>query len=817
MKNFTHALPILIFFTLFAGLGFSQQVSEGFEKQFFPPAAWKVVNVKGANTWKSAVENPRTGKKSAFIDKEEINNGVNGEGDNWLILPKVYNIQSGDKLNFFLAAQYTETYGPPEFENIEVYISTTDNQISSFTNLLTTIPLNNSFPTTYVPYSLNLPSYPGQYIYIAFRNHQNQGGGVYLDDVSVTNTLASDVGSQGINLNNDVIFPTGTTINIVDTVKNFGSSNLAAGIPVKYSINNGTPVVLNTPSIITPGAAQVMTFSGANAFTPNTPGNYTLKVYTDNPSEINRGNDTIIYTIKVRTPISAFPYFQDFTNLDDWTLAGSANFQFVDHITGALNEISNPAGDKNLAALAYTYNSYNEDFYLRSPVLNFSSVSKPLLNFYVAAGYFDNTYYDNLRVVVSTDGGVTYDALPLYYKSNTTSSKLVTVAPDKSFWYVPAAATDWRHEIVDLSKYAGNSNVIVAFKVTSGAGNNVWIDNVQIVDQNPALYTAARVSTAGQTVNGAYNTSVKFNSIVVADSVRIEGNNVTPPNWSNFDPNPSIPPPGGGAAETPDFVFARYFTIAYSGNSISRANYDISLDITGLSGTFDPDKLYILKRSDQTDAWTVLPTTRIGNILKSSGLTTFSDFAIGYNAAPVPVTVVSFSAHQVKQTVQLIWNTSQEINIANYEVQHWSGTEWKTLGNITSQKIAMQNQYAFVDNMPVQGLNLYRLRIVSEIGAITYSEIAKVQFANSENRVYQNVPNPFRDQTVIRLDLVKQSSVKVLVYNISGKQIAVLENGVKLPGSYLLKWNAGNIPVGTYFYKVIINDEVQTRRMLKIE
>lgn len=816
MRKSTHALLIITLCLLVASSGYAQQLSESFEKQFFPPAGWKTVNVKGAAAWKAAVENPNQGLKSAFADQEYINNGDFGEGDHWLITPRVYNITAADKLNFYVAGKYLNSpITNPYFETLEVYVSTTTNDISAFTSLLTSINLNN-FSPAYQSFSLNLSAYAGQNIYIAFRNHQNQGNGMYLDDVSVTSKLTSDVGSVGINLNNDVVIATGSTIDIVDTLKNLGTSSLAAGIPVKYSINNGTPVVINTSASIPAGGKITVSFTGSNAFVPSTPGDYTLRVYTDNPSEVNRGNDTIIYTLKVRTPISSFPYFQDFSSMNDWTIAGSASFQFINHLTNAQQNynVTNPAGDKSIAAFAFTYSNFGEVYYLRTPLLNLSTVSRPLLNFYVAAGAFPSRY-DELQVVVSTDGGVSFDPLPLYIKSNSTTSKLVTTNPDDGYFYVPSASTQWRHEIVDLSKYAGKSQVMVAFKVTSGGANDVWIDNVEIVSQNNALYTKALVTTNGQVVTGGY-ASVKFNSFVTSDSVRIEGHNSTPPNWNNFDDNTSSTSQDG-SVNKPDFVYDRYFTIAYSGNSITRASYDISLDISGLPGISHPEKFYILKRSDQTDAWTALPTTLSGNILTATGLNTFSDFAIGYNAASVPVTVVSFTGHQLDKIVQLKWATSQEVNISSYELQRWNGTEWIALGSIPSLRIAMQNQYSFDDDTPMPGLNLYRLRIISEIGAITYSEIAKVQFANSANRVYQNVPNPFKSQTVIRLDISQPSKVKVIVYNTTGTQVAVLENGHRQQGTYLLKWNAGNMPAGTYFYKVIINDEVQTRSMLKIE
>lgn len=819
MKKF---IPFLSFLFLIAIVypSYSQQVSEGFEKQYFPPSGWKSVNLSGYS-WKTSVVNPKSGLKSAFIANQDNKNGSLGQGDNWLILPKIYNVKSTDKLNFSIAAQFNDPLNINQgyFDKLQVYVSTSDDQISSFTNLLGEYS-SDGFSLSYVSYALSLTPYAGQNIYIAFRNFQSYGNGWYLDDVSAGSALPTDVGSMNINLKGDAIYATGATINITDTIKNYGTTALPTGIPVKYTVNGGSPVTLATTSALSSGATTYVEFKNSDAFVPTLPGKYLLKIFTDYPSEVNRANDTIIHEITVQTPISSFPYFQDFQSPGDWTLAGSNYFSYKNslNLAGVNHNLVNPAGDNDNAAVAITYVSYDEDFILRSPLLNLTGISKPMLNFYVAAGRIDNTFYDGLQVLVSTDGGLTYDAPPLYNKSQVTSSKLVTVDPDPNYLYIPENVSDWRHEIVDLSKYAGNPNVIVAFKVHSGGGNNVWIDNVNIISQPALYYNAAKVTTAGQTVTGAFNTQVKFNTVPVADSIRIEGNNVIPFN-NVFDPNSTATAPGG-AIETPNFVLARYFTIAYSGNSLplNRANYDISMDISGMSG-FSPadiDRMYILKRADESDAWTALSTTRSGNILKASSLNRFSDFAIGYFSTAVPVTVLSFDANRKDNKIVLQWNTSQEANITSYEVQRWDGASWQVLGSVNSLRSSMQNQYTFDDNYPQPGLNLYRLRIVSEIGSSAYSDVAKAMFESFVNKVYQNVPNPFRNQTLIRFDVGKTSKVQVIVYGVTGKQIAVLENSIKPAGTYQVNWQAGNLPAGTYFYKVIIDDEVQTRSMLKV-
>ncbi len=50
------------------------------------------------------------------------------------------------------------------------------------------------------------------------------------------------------------------------------------------------------------------------------------------------------------------------------------------------------------------------------------------------------------------------------------------------------AANEWTADFVDLTEYAGNSNVRIIFVVTSAGGNNLYLDNLEFFlsnDQNP--------------------------------------------------------------------------------------------------------------------------------------------------------------------------------------------------------------------------------------------------------------------------------------------------------------------------------------------
>ncbi|MCO6498409.1 MAG: choice-of-anchor J domain-containing protein [Chitinophagaceae bacterium] len=808
------------FFALVASLivspAFSQQILQGFEGGVLP-SGWSTVHVEGQHSWVISNANPRTGSFSMFIEQEDISYDGTGNGENWLITPKVFSVSNGDELTFWYAPVSSDNSTGWE-DDLDVYVSTTNTNLGSFSKVLTISMRGKS--TSYQKGTVDLSSFTGNDIYIAIRNkQQNMGLGFYLDDITVTSTLNDDIGVTASSLNANKIYKTGETISFDATVYNFGSNSASSGIGIAYTVNGGSETVVNTSSSISSGGSTTVTFNNANAFVPSSPGNYKLRIYSKYASDANKLNDTTIVNMVVQTPITQFPYFTNFSTHDDW-LVKKAPWKFTDVFkTIYIPEVDviGPNGVKTKTALAQTYSADGKQFELLGPLLNLTNASKPIVSFYVASARINNVYYDELEVLVSLDGGVTFKSTPVLYKktSGSGSGRLETV--NLTTVFSPQSAASWRHEMVDLSNYIGESSVLVAFRASAHMGNNVWISDVHFFDANPSYYKAEKITTNGQTVTESnLGVSVKMNTIANSDSLRIAGFN-TEPNEQTFVNNETATS-NDGTVVKPNSLLDKYFTIAYSGNSspLSRANYDISIDISSYSGSEDPEKFVIVKRADKEGLWVVQNTTLSGNVLKVSGLNIFSDFAVAYYSNAQPVTLVSFTGQSVRESVLLNWKTAQEQNISRYEVQRMDGSDWITLGSVNSNAGRTQNNYSFYDHSPNNGTNLYRLQIVGEAGEITYSEIVRVNHAISLNMVYQNVPNPFTNHTIIRYDLGHRANVNVAVFDLAGKRVAVLQEGVQEAGSHQVQWQPLNVPAGTYYYRVSIDGEVTTKSMIKL-
>jgi len=82
--------------------------------------------------------------------------------------------------------------------------------------------------------------------------------------------------------------------------------------------------------------------------------------------------------------------------------------------------------------------------------------------------------------------------------------------------------------------------------------------------------------------------------------------------------------------------------------------------------------------------------------------------------------------------------------------------------------------------------------------------------------LYQNYPNPFNPTTKIRFDNPKSGNVTLKVYDLLGKEVALLVNETKQAGSYIVDFNGQNLSSGVYFYKLESGNYTDVKRMILI-
>lgn len=88
--------------------------------------------------------------------------------------------------------------------------------------------------------------------------------------------------------------------------------------------------------------------------------------------------------------------------------------------------------------------------------------------------------------------------------------------------------------------------------------------------------------------------------------------------------------------------------------------------------------------------------------------------------------------------------------------------------------------------------------------------------------LYQNYPNPFNPSTKIKFDIAadgkwQKADANIKVYDILGKEIAVIVNNQLDPGTYEVKFNASGLTSGVYFYRFTAGNFSETKKLILLK
>ncbi|MBK6913471.1 MAG: T9SS type A sorting domain-containing protein [Ignavibacteriales bacterium] len=181
-------------------------------------------------------------------------------------------------------------------------------------------------------------------------------------------------------------------------------------------------------------------------------------------------------------------------------------------------------------------------------------------------------------------------------------------------------------------------------------------------------------------------------------------------------------------------------------------------------------------------------------------------------ANSVPVELSSFTATTDNQVVNLSWSTATELNNSGFEIQRVNqNSTWIPIGFINGNgTTANKNDYNFIDQNPLAGINKYRLKQVDFDGSFEYSHEVEVEIVPQKYILNQNYPNPFNPETKINFSISKEEFVKVRVFNSLGEEVEILFSGQLNAGSHTLIFNAENYASGLYILKLTAGSFSQT-------
>lgn len=187
----------------------------------------------------------------------------------------------------------------------------------------------------------------------------------------------------------------------------------------------------------------------------------------------------------------------------------------------------------------------------------------------------------------------------------------------------------------------------------------------------------------------------------------------------------------------------------------------------------------------------------------------FSPFIVGEANTTLPLRLLNFTAKESLNSVKLAWQTTDEVNLKEYVLQHRSANGFEKIYTVAANNKSGIFNYDYTHLNPTDGINYYRLVGVDHDGTEHPSEVKSVRITlGNAVAVY---PNPVTQNNISVAGTVNGDVIKII--NIQGQVMLTKQ----VNGNQLQEINVQNIQAGTYILSIENAGKVtSTKKVIKI-
>jgi hypothetical protein len=461
--------------------------SEGFESVTFLPGGWSQFT-NGGNSFRWSRTTSASFGGAASVKFDNYNNNEPGKFSD--LRTPLLNATASDSINlsFRMAAALFDLQTS---DTLEIWVSTDcggafQRVWRKFGTDLATRP--GALSAEYIPTpnewrqeNVNLSAYAGsEKIIISFRNINNFGNNIYLDDISITKAAFPVRDASILRINSPIPVVCETSIVPDLSFVNLGKDTLKT-LKISYSIDGGPVQSSNWSGSLTRLQGSTIKLAGSTVTT----GQRTLTVYSAEPNGLTdefKTNDTARLAFGVKKQVS-LPVTEGFEGNsfppDQWNQVNPDNRNsWINSPTAARN------GASSLLMKNFNYAPAGQVDEFISPLVNYSNVDSVYLHFQLSAATMSfpgstEIPLDTLEILVSTDCGKSYTTV--YQKWGAALQTLGNVNTGNTAEFIPRTQKEWRKEELNLTSILGTSNsFLVNFRNTSNTENNIFIDDINI-------------------------------------------------------------------------------------------------------------------------------------------------------------------------------------------------------------------------------------------------------------------------------------------------------------------------------------------------
>jgi zinc-dependent metalloproteinase lipoprotein len=241
------------------------------------------------------------------------------------------------------------------------------------------------------------------------------------------------------------------------------------------------------------------------------------------------------------------------------------------------------------------------------------------------------------------------------------------------------------------------------------------------------------------------------------------------------------------------------------GSAIANAKLMKINDGVALSGNINTSNAVIASSTSVTDK---LSTD--GFVAFTATFTGYGQFVIVEQAAILPLQWGRIVATAIDKKIAVNWETSNEINATNFEVEKSiDGREFAKMATVIA-KNGTTNDYTIIDEKVKAGIKYYyRIKQLDKDGKYSYSSIVTVVI-RAEGTYVNVFPNPVQNVLNIQSSIVNSKENKIEILDIQGKRLYINETN---KGNAII--NMQNWSKGVYWVSVTTNQKTEVFKVVK--
>lgn len=193
-----------------------------------------------------------------------------------------------------------------------------------------------------------------------------------------------------------------------------------------------------------------------------------------------------------------------------------------------------------------------------------------------------------------------------------------------------------------------------------------------------------------------------------------------------------------------------------------------------------------------------------------------------YRIIEIPVELENFNAATTDHGTELQWSTATEKNNLGFEVQRSiDGKIYSRIAFVSGHGTTNEpHEYFYRDDVTDMPRNVervnYRLKQTDLDGTFQYSHVVSVLLHAADRgfALSQNYPNPFNPSTAIYFSLTHPSHVKIILLDPLGRELEKITDAEYSSGTHKVEFDGSQSPSGMYFYRMIADDFIATKKMI---